>query len=224
MRARPRCRVLLGIAALVALALAHTRRDPCARRGRRWGGGCRRARRRSRAASSSARTRGSTRRPKEDFPRAGLSHLLAVSGQNVDPARAAGDAAAGARSGSRCATRLVWVLALIAVYVPLAGAGPSIQRAGVMGALGLVATLAGRRASPLYALALAAIVTVAIDPGVAADVGWQLSFAAVLGIYLLAGRIRDALLGGRGRARAGWRRALAEGAASPSPRPWRRRR
>ena len=30
--------------------------------------------------------------------------------------------------------RLVWVIGLIAVYVPLAGSGPSIQRAGVMGA------------------------------------------------------------------------------------------
>ncbi len=53
-----------------------------------------------------------------------------------------------------------------------------------MGALSLVATLAGRRSSRLYALGIAAIVTLGIDPGVAADVGWQLSFAAVLGILL----------------------------------------
>ena len=35
------------------------------------------------------------------------------------------------------------LLALIAVYVPVTGAGASIQRAGVMGAAGLVAALAG---------------------------------------------------------------------------------
>ena len=74
----------------------------------------------------------------------------------------------------------------IAVYVPLAGAGPSIQRAAVMGAVGLLATLGGRRSSRLYALALAALVTLGIDPSIAADVGWQLSFAAVVGILLLA--------------------------------------
>src|SRR6188768_3929766 len=74
----------------------------------------------------------------EDFRRAGLSHLLAVSGQNV---------------------------ALLALL-----------------AMPLLAALAGRRASRLYALAIAALVTLAIDPGVGADVGWQLSFAAVLGI------------------------------------------
>lgn len=149
-------------------------------------------------------------RTKEDFRRAGLSHLLAVSGQNVTllallamPLMAA--------LGIPLRERLVWVLGLIAVYVPLAGAGPSIQRAGVMGAAGVVATLAGRRASRLYALLLAFGVTLAIDPGVAADIGWQLSFAAVTGILLLAGPLRQAIAARIGS--GGWRRALAEGAA-----------
>src|SRR6201999_434909 len=107
---------------------------------------------------------------KEDFIRAGLSHLTAVSGENVTllallamPVLAA--------FGIALRERLVWVIALIAVYVPLAGSAPSIQRAGVMGVVGLLATLGGRRASRLYALGLALVVTVAIDPGVAADVG-----------------------------------------------------
>jgi competence protein ComEC len=157
---------------------------------------------------------------KEDFRRAGLLHLLAVSGQNVvllallaTPLLAA--------LGIPLRERLVWLLALIAVYVPLAGAGPSIQRAAVMGAAGLVATLAGRRSSRLYALLLALIVTLAIDPGVAADVGWQLSFAAVAGIFGLAGPLREWFLGrlggtgesGRGASSGSWRRAIAEGAA-----------
>jgi competence protein ComEC len=127
----------------------------------------------------------------EDFRRAGLAHLLAVSGQNVAllallamPLLAA--------FGLSLRVRLVWVLGLIAAYVPLAGAGPSIQRAGVMGALSLLALLAGRRASRWYGLAVAAIVTLAIDPAIAADVGWQLSFAALVGILLLAAPLRSA--------------------------------
>jgi competence protein ComEC len=146
----------------------------------------------------------------EDFRRSGLSHLLAVSGQNVAllallamPLLAA--------LGIPLRARLVWVLGLIAIYVPLAGAGPSIQRAGVMGALSVLATLAGRRASRLYALALAAVVTLAIDPRIAADVGWQLSFAAVLGILLLAAPLREAIAARPGA--RGWWRALAEGVA-----------
>ncbi len=146
----------------------------------------------------------------EDFRRAGLSHLLAVSGQNVAllvllamPILAA--------LGLSLRTRLLWVLGLIAVYVPLAGAGPSIQRAGIMGALSVLATLAGRRASRFYALAFAAVVLLALEPGIASDVGWQLSFAAVLGILLLGAPLRariEARIGGRG-----WRHVLAEGAA-----------
>jgi competence protein ComEC len=145
---------------------------------------------------------------KEDFRRAGLSHLLAVSGENVTLLALLAMPLLGA-FGVPLRERLVWVLALIAVYVPVAGAGPSIQRAGVMGALGLLATLSGRRSSRLYALAMAAIVTLAVDPGVAADIGWQLSFAAVLGILLLATPLRERIVSQLGH--GPWRRALAEG-------------
>jgi competence protein ComEC len=129
---------------------------------------------------------------REDFRRSGLAHLLAVSGQNV--ALLALLAMPGlALLGLPLRIRLLWLLALIACYVPLAGAGPSIQRAGVMGGLSVLATLVGRRASRLYALALAMVVTLAVDPDIAGDVGWQLSFAAVLGIFLLAAPIRTAI-------------------------------
>jgi competence protein ComEC len=145
----------------------------------------------------------------EDFRRSGLSHLLAVSGQNVAllalltmPLLAA--------FGLSLRARLVWLLGLIVVYVVLAGAGPSIQRAGTMGALSVLATLSGRRASRLYALALAAIATLAVDPRIASDVGWQLSFAAVLGILFLVAPVRDAIAGRVGPGR--WRLAVAEAA------------
>jgi competence protein ComEC len=147
---------------------------------------------------------------KEDFRRSGLSHLLAVSGQNVAllallamPVLAA--------LGMPLRSRLVWILGLIAVYVPLAGAGPSIQRAGIMGALSVLATLAGRRGSRLYALPFAAVVMLVLQPGIAADIGWQLSFTAVLGILLLAAPLRAAIVARIGD--HGWRRGLAEGAA-----------
>ena len=141
----------------------------------------------------------------EDFRRSGLSHLLAVSGENVTLLGLLAMPLLGA-FGIPLRERLLWVLGLIAVYVPLAGSGASIQRAAVMGAAGLLATLAGRRASRLYALALALGVTLAIDPGVAGDVGWQLSFAAVLGILLLARPLRRVAAGAARARRAGARR------------------
>jgi competence protein ComEC len=56
-----------------------------------------------------------------------------------------------------------------------------------------VAALAGRPASRAYALGLAAAVTLAINPYSAGDAGWQLSFAAVLGLLALAPSIRTRL-------------------------------
>src|ERR671919_1627396 len=81
--------------------------------------------------------------------------------------------------------RMAWLVALIALYVPLAGAGPSLQRAGVMGLAGIAAMAASRPASRGYALLLAAAATLAWNPRAWADPGWQLSFAAVAGILVL---------------------------------------
>jgi competence protein ComEC len=152
----------------------------------------------------------------EEFKRSGLAHLLAVSGQNVVllgllavPLLAA--------LGVSLRARLICIMVLIAIYVPVTGAGPSIQRAGVMGAAAIVAGLAGTPRSRWYALGLAAFATLAVNPRASADVGWQLSFAAVAGILLWAAPIRAAILSRRGsaaeRARTPIRRALADGAS-----------
>ena len=100
---------------------------------------------------------------RDDWRDAGFAHLLAVSGQNVMllcalalPLLALGGLAPRAR--------IAILLVLIALYVPLAGAGPSLQRAAVMGAAGLVALAASRPASASYALLLAAVVTLAAEP------------------------------------------------------------
>lgn len=127
---------------------------------------------------------------REDFRASGLSHLLAASGQNVMLLGALALPVLTAL-GLGLRQRLGIVLALVAAYVPLAGAGPSIQRAGVMGAAGLTAGLAGRPASRWYALLLAALVTLALNPRAAGDPGWQLSFAAVIAILAAGARLRE---------------------------------
>jgi competence protein ComEC len=206
---RPPWPVLVGIAALVALALLRTAEI---RERAEEGLG------RGMPAREAELARGFVlgeddgidARTTEDFRRSGLSHLLAVSGENVTLLALLAMPLLGA-FGIPLRERLIWVLGLIVVYVPLAGAGPSIQRAGVMGAAGVLATLAGRRASRLYALLLALGVTLAVDPGVATDVGWQLSFAAVAGILVLVAPLREAIAARIGS--GGWRGALAEGAA-----------
>ena len=145
-----------------------------------------------------------------EFQRSGLAHLLAVSGQNIVLlALLAMPVLALFGLGRR--GRLAGVIALIAIYVPVAGAGASIQRAGVMGAAGTIAALASRPTARWYALLLAAAVTLVLNPRAPGDVGWQLSFAAVIGIALWAAPLRSFLA--RGSPRRGVRGALAEGAA-----------
>jgi competence protein ComEC len=141
---------------------------------------------------------------RDDFRRAGLAHVLAVSGQNVMLLCALALPLL-ARLGAGPRLRVGALLCLIAVYVPLAGAGASLQRAGVMGAAGLVALAAGRASSRWYALELAAVVTLVLNPRVVGDTGWQLSFAAVAGILVLAPPLQAAM--------RGLPHMLAEGAA-----------
>ncbi|MCW2954373.1 MAG: ComEC/Rec2-related protein [Conexibacter sp.] len=124
-------------------------------------------------------------RQRDDFRDSGLSHLVAASGQNV-ALLAALALIVLTWAGAGLRPRLAAVLALIALYVPLAGAGPSIQRAGLMGGATIVAALAGRPASRWYALLLAAALTLAWNPRASGDPGWQLSFAAVVAIALVA--------------------------------------
>src|SRR5919106_4932990 len=147
---------------------------------------------------------------REDFRRSSLAHLLAVSGQNVIllgilawPLLAL--------VGLPVRARLIAILCLIAIYVPVTGAGPSIQRAGVMGAAGLVAALANRPRSRWYAVLLAACATLALNPRAEGDVGWQLSFAAVLGVTPWARRLAS-LMSGDADQGSPWR-ALAEAVA-----------
>jgi competence protein ComEC len=133
---------------------------------------------------------------REAFRAASLTHLVAASGQNIMLLAAL---ALGLSMVLGLGVRARWllVLGLIALYVPLAGGGPSIQRAGIMGAATLAAAFAGRPASRWYALLLAAAVTLALDPRSVADAGWQLSFVAVVGIAVVGRAARARLVRGR---------------------------
>ena len=133
---------------------------------------------------------------RQDWRDSGLAHLLAVSGQNVMLLVAlAVPPLALARVGPRA--RGAALLVLVAFYVPLAGAGPSLQRAGVMGMAGIAAMTLSRPASRWYALLLAAAATLALNPRAGEDPGWQLSFVAVAGI-LTVGRPLGRVLTGAG--------------------------
>ena len=119
----------------------------------------------------------------EDMQATGTSHLVAVSGQNVVLVAALVMAVLAWLVGRRPAA---WIaLAGIFLYAALVGGEPSVVRAGVMGALYVVAIALGRRNTAFVALGIAAAVMTAHNPHVVHDVSFQLSFAATLGLILL---------------------------------------
>jgi len=77
-------------------------------------------------------------------------------------------------------------LAVIPAFVIMTGAEPSVVRAGIMGLILLLAEHQGRMYSFRNAITLTALVMLLIDPLlIREDVGFQLSFAALLGIVYL---------------------------------------
>lgn len=113
----------------------------------------------------------------------GTSHLVAVSGQNVSLLAGLLIAALAWAIGRRQAAWLA--VGMIAGYALLVGAQPSVARAGIMGAIYVASIIAGRQNAAPWALVLAATGMTALDPQVVHDVGFQLSFAATLGLMTL---------------------------------------
>ena len=129
-----------------------------------------------------------------DFRASGLYHLLAVSGQNV--ALVAGGALLVAWiAGVPRLLAEIGALVAIAGYVLAVGFQPSVVRAGIAGALGSLAWLTARARDRWYFLLLGAIALLAWNPYTLVDPGFELSFAAVAAIFVLAPPIRRWLEG-----------------------------
>ncbi|RBY94741.1 ComEC/Rec2 family competence protein [Blastococcus sp. TBT05-19] len=121
----------------------------------------------------------------EEFRRAGLSHLTAVSGANVAIVIAGVLWPLRRRAVDRRLQAAVGVLAL-AAFVLLAGPSASVVRAAAMGAVTLLALASGRVRSALPALAAAVTVLLLADPSLTRDPGFALSVVATASIVLLA--------------------------------------
>lgn len=130
----------------------------------------------------------------DDFRAAGMTHLLAVSGQNVALVLVLCQPVL-CRLGLR--GRWAASLALIAFFGMLTRWEPSVLRASAMAALACTATGLGRPASRRRLLALAVAAVVLVDPLLVHSVGFQLSVGACAGILLLAGPIARRLPGPR---------------------------
>ncbi len=121
---------------------------------------------------------------KTSFRRSGLYHLLAVSGQNV-VLLAGGMLALAWLLGVPRVWGHLGAVAAIGAYVLAVGPQPSVIRAAVSGVAVSIAWLSSRERDPWHVLALAAVVLLGTNPYALDDPGFQLSFAAVVAIFLL---------------------------------------
>lgn len=119
---------------------------------------------------------------------AGLSHLVAVSGLHVGFLVAFCYLIFGRRLGTYLS------IPLILLFVPIAGASPSVIRAAVMYLIAAGAFITRREANTLNSLFAALALLLLQNPYAIAGLSLQLSFSATLGLVLFAGKMQAMLL------------------------------
>ena len=123
---------------------------------------------------------------KDDFRRVGASHIIAISGFNMVIVSAIVVRVLSSLFAGKGATVTIGAVAVIAVYSLFVGASPSILRAAFMSSLLVIGNQLKRRTFLPASLAFATLLLSLLDPNVLLDIGFQLSFFAVLGLGLFA--------------------------------------
>lgn len=139
---------------------------------------------------------------KENYTAAGASHVLALSGLHLGILYLLLAALLPLRGRRRAVVvlRELLVLSVLWCFVFVAGATPSVVRAAILFTLISLGRCLQQESSSLSSLAFAAIVMLLFSPHMLFDVSFQLSFAAVLSIVLLAPKLQTLL----GVEKRGW--------------------
>ncbi len=129
-----------------------------------------------------------------DFRASGLTHLLAVSGENV--------AFVLVVVGPMLQRLRIWPRFVVAVGVVTAFAlvtrfEPSVLRAAFVAAVALFARTTGRPSGGVRHLCIAVGLLLAVDPLLVHSLGFRLSVAASAGVVVISHRIADRLPGPR---------------------------
>ena len=127
----------------------------------------------------------------QDFRDTGLSHLTAVSGENLGMFLAAVGALLRLARAGRRATILALAVAAIS-FIAITRFEPSVLRAGAMVAVALAALASGARRDALTALGVACIALLCWDPFLIHVAGFQLSALATVGILVIGPKLAAA--------------------------------
>ncbi|QXM06214.1 DNA internalization-related competence protein ComEC/Rec2 [Crassaminicella indica] len=116
------------------------------------------------------------------FKKVGIAHILAVSGLHVGIIYMYINKLL---KRFPLPIKIFSILAIVSFYVIITGCAPSVLRAASMTFILILAPLFDRRYDSLCAVASAGLIFLMINPLYLLDIGFQLSFTAVLGIILL---------------------------------------
>jgi competence protein ComEC len=122
----------------------------------------------------------------DDYTTSGTVHILSVSGMHVAVIFLVLKSLLGwlkrLRGGKYI--YLVIITSLLGFYALVTGLPPSVQRAALMCVVFVMAEVFGRKNNTMNTLALSAFIILLIDPRALFDVGFQLSYLAMTGIFL----------------------------------------
>lgn len=127
----------------------------------------------------------------EDLQKSGTTHIIALSGFNITVI-----IMSLRLIFSKKSAKMSFYAPLIAIagFVVMTGSQSSVVRAGIMGAMMMVAYRVGRQSSSAMAIIITAALMILINPFILRfDIGFQLSFAAFLGIIYLGPIFKEAL-------------------------------
>jgi len=125
----------------------------------------------------------------QKFNITGLTHIIAISGYNITIVIMF---VMWILRGLPRKTGFVVAILTIILFVLFVGASPSVVRAGIMGILGLIALNYGRQNNIHITILFSAFFMILWNPKILWwDVGFQLSFAAVLGLIYVSPLFED---------------------------------
>lgn len=122
-----------------------------------------------------------------DYVISGAVHILSVSGMHVAIIFFALTFLLGWLKRWRFG-RWVYFAAItmfLGFYALIAGLAPSVQRATFMCLVFVIAEMSGRKQNSMNTLAISGLLILLMDPGAVYDIGFQLSYLAMAGIFLL---------------------------------------
>ncbi len=118
----------------------------------------------------------------EAFRKAGLSHILALSGMHLSLFSGLSEKTVGKIAGKRFSSFLSLAAALLFVW--FAGLSPSLLRALICMCIGFFASIFCLKTTPVKTLSIAFIIHLIISPEDAGSLAFMLSYLALCGVYV----------------------------------------